>query len=664
MAHVYVAMQHQLQRRIALKVLSSDSCSDKGVMDRFLQEGLVVANLSHPNTVRVYDMGETPDGRLFIAMELLKGIGLGDRIGQGSISPAEALPIAKQVAGSLSEAHQNGIIHRDLKPDNIFITDLNITKVLDFGIAKIRSDNEQNEKRLTKAGTAPGTAQYMSPEQARGKDLDARSDLYSLGIVLYEMLCGRPPFDEPTFLATILMHVQSPPPPLPDAVPLPLRNYICNRLLAKDPNCRPDNAEVFIHELDELSRKLKLTKADAEIAENTEALLKAQEEIENLRSQLAKTKMELMISSDLAAIEDTQLPHVMPVPARAPVEPHAVGRASGGVSPGHVPPHGATPSRAGASTPGLPRQMPPTPSSSQLPRAAMPPRQGQPPVPPPALRHPSPQAPPQRQAHPQNQGAAPAHPQGRGSQPIHPQAQPVQGMPQHLMPSPQNVHPSAPRLQPPAPPQNRPYEDSHPGAYRNRALAEVEKEEQIVVPAPRLGGSTAMRPQDLAASEPQGREASHSSQAHPHVSRHDSALRYTSSVSAALSDESDDDINRLMRSAPRDSLGGRRKASTHAMAPQQVLMAYADPLIRKFGRERTKDALTIAQMVWNATIAGSGALRELRREVSDNKVIAGFVELMIGRKQDRFSDMQWTIENLHISFDAEGQLSIRFDTID
>ena len=119
-----------------------------------------------------------------------------------------------------------------------------------------------------------------------------------------------------------------------------------------------------------------------------------------------------------------------------------------------------------------------------------------------------------------------------------------------------------------------------------------------------------------------------------------------------------------MRSAPRDSLGGRRKASTHAMAPQQVLMAYADPLIRKFGRERTKDALTIAQMVWNATIAGSGALRELRREVSDNKVIAGFVELMIGRKQDRFSDMQWTIENLHISFDAEGQLSIRFDTID
>ena len=252
MAQVYVANQLKINRLVALKVLSSMFSMNPGVVRRFFREAQVVGQLSHPNTVNVFDMGETPDHRLFIAMELLKGEELSERIRRGVLTPAEALPIVRQVAGSLSEAHKLSIIHRDLKPDNIFITNHDMVKVLDFGIAKIKDNSEDGseERKLTKAGTAPGTPEYMSPEQARGKDLDARSDLYSLGIVLYEMLCGHPPFEESTFLATILMQVQSPPPPLPDTVPDILRDYIVQRLLAKDPNARPANAEIFIQEID------------------------------------------------------------------------------------------------------------------------------------------------------------------------------------------------------------------------------------------------------------------------------------------------------------------------------------------------------------------------------------------------------------------------------
>ena len=290
MAQVYVARQMNIDRRVAMKVLSPMFSMNPSVVMRFFREARVIAQLSHPNTVRLFDMGETPDKRLYMAMELLEGVELSERIRQGRMKAEEAIPIVRQVAGSLSEAHSKGIIHRDLKPDNIFLTKLNIVKVLDFGIAKLKQSEDEDERKLTKVGTAPGTPEYMSPEQARGKELDARSDIYSLGIVLYEMLAGHPPFEEDTFLATILMHVQSPPPPLPDDVPADLRNYVVNRLLAKDPNCRPDNADAFIAELDELEQKLNPSKEQALI--------------DDLRSQLAATKLELLRSCEHNIIEE------------------------------------------------------------------------------------------------------------------------------------------------------------------------------------------------------------------------------------------------------------------------------------------------------------------------------------------------------------------------
>ena len=185
-----------------------------------------------------------------------------------------------------------------------------------------------------------------------------------------------------------------------------------------------------------------------------------------------------------------------------------------------------------------------------------------------------------------------------------------------------------------------------------------------MVPPPRLGGSTAVRLQDLVSSE-QGREAAHSSQAHLHISRHDLASRSLSSLSAALPDETDDDDENLMRSAPRDSLGSRRKISTHAMPPEQVFMAYVRPLIEKVGTKKTEDALSLAQGIWNATITGANDLRKLRESVSNQKALASLVEMMIRRKINHFPDEQWLIDNLHMSsFDAAGRFSLRFDTIE
>ncbi|MBQ1267540.1 MAG: protein kinase, partial [Proteobacteria bacterium] len=320
MAHVYIALQSKLSRKVAFKVLSSTFATNVSVSKRFINEALIVAKLHHPHIVEVYDVGETEDHRPFMAMELLEGKGLGARIKEGPMTPAEAFPIVREVAESLAEAHAKGIIHRDLKPDNIFLTVKSGVKTLDFGIAKVlHGENDGTEEKLTRAGTAPGTPEYMSPEQARGQNLDARSDLYSLGIVLYEMLNGKPPFEEPTFLATILMQVQAPPPPLPDTVPAPLANYIINRLLAKDPNCRPSNAEEFIRELDELGQQLKIV-----VDSDGKTLMNALNEIELLRLQLAQTQQELQRSRDMACIDEADLegsqtqPQVSVVPVGAP----------------------------------------------------------------------------------------------------------------------------------------------------------------------------------------------------------------------------------------------------------------------------------------------------------------------------------------------------------
>ncbi len=207
MGVVYEAWDAQVERKCAIKLVRSDSTGDRKFLSRFRRELEITSQLRHPSTIRVFEHGQTDDGRPYMVMELLTGESLADRMERGPISEMEALQIARQVAESLSEAHEHGVFHRDLKPDNIFIETVGVSKVvkvLDFGIA-----GGVDATRLTQAGEVFGTPQYMSPEQCNGLPLDHRTDIYSLGCILYEMIEGRPPFSAETPMATMLKHVRA-----------------------------------------------------------------------------------------------------------------------------------------------------------------------------------------------------------------------------------------------------------------------------------------------------------------------------------------------------------------------------------------------------------------------------------------------------------------------
>ena len=210
MGVVYEAWDLQVERKVAIKLVRSDT-TDRKFLSRFRRELEITSKLRHPSTIRVFEHGETRDGRPYMVMELLTGQSLADRMEQGPIDEMEALQIARQVAESLSEAHEHGVFHRDLKPDNIFIETVGVSKVvkvLDFGIA-----GGVDATRLTQAGEVFGTPQYMSPEQCNGLPLDHRTDIYSLAAILYEMIEGRPPFSAETPMATMLKHVRAKVPP-------------------------------------------------------------------------------------------------------------------------------------------------------------------------------------------------------------------------------------------------------------------------------------------------------------------------------------------------------------------------------------------------------------------------------------------------------------------
>ncbi len=207
MGVVYEAYDEQVDRDVAIKVVRSECLSDRKFLTRFRREMEVTTRLRHPSTIRVFEHGEAEDGRPYMVMELLTGESMAERMEKGRIPEIEALQYARQIAESLSEAHENGIFHRDLKPDNIFIETVGVStvvKVLDFGIA-----GGIDATKLTRAGEVFGTPQYMSPEQCNGINLDHRTDIYSLGCILYEMLEGRPPFSAESPMATMLKHVKA-----------------------------------------------------------------------------------------------------------------------------------------------------------------------------------------------------------------------------------------------------------------------------------------------------------------------------------------------------------------------------------------------------------------------------------------------------------------------
>ncbi|MFW6053891.1 MAG: protein kinase domain-containing protein, partial [Persicimonas sp.] len=263
MGAVYRGMQLSINRQVAIKVLRTEFVDREIALELFFREAKVISEMTHPNIVRLIEFGQDKErDLLYLVMELVESSSLSDLLKEGRFKASFALEVAYQVCGALTEPHANDIIHRDLKPDNLLIgarSDGTLeTKVLDFGIARAL----QRNTRLTQTGMICGTPAYMAPEQSRDRKVDPRTDLYALGVMLYEMLAGRPPFMAQSSLQIMLKHIQEEPPSLREVLPagaLPEGiESLVYRLIAKDPAARPSSAREVRTQIEQLRSELDL----------------------------------------------------------------------------------------------------------------------------------------------------------------------------------------------------------------------------------------------------------------------------------------------------------------------------------------------------------------------------------------------------------------------
>ncbi len=259
MGRVYLGVQPQIGSRVAIKVLSEECAKDRGLVERFFTEARAVNVIRHESIVNVLDINQLPDGRPYIVMELLEGESLADMIRRGPIPLPTLQGYVAQVLHGLAAAHDKGIIHRDLKPDNVFITPSGRAKILDFGIAKLVPELGAVAEG-TRTGALIGTPFYMAPEQALARPVDARSDLYSVGIILYEAVTGRRPFTGSTLYELLKQHVELDPPP-PSSLRYDLApglEAVIRKAMAKSPSHRFQNAQEFAHALETSGQGLSL----------------------------------------------------------------------------------------------------------------------------------------------------------------------------------------------------------------------------------------------------------------------------------------------------------------------------------------------------------------------------------------------------------------------
>lgn len=262
MGAVYQGTHVDLDRPVAIKLLLPDFIADQDALERFRREARAAARLNHPNVADTYDYGSLADGGAYIVMELIDGETLRAHMdASGPLPFAEAINIARQMASGVEAAHRSGITHRDLKPSNIILTRDHdgrmLAKVVDFSVAKLK-EGTTSGAALTATGSLIGTPRYMAPEQCADNRADARSDIYSLGVILYEMIAGRAPFEGPTTTAIAIKHIQEPPAPVETLRPdtPELLSKLVMQALAKPPSERPQTAQEFIARLDEALAEL------------------------------------------------------------------------------------------------------------------------------------------------------------------------------------------------------------------------------------------------------------------------------------------------------------------------------------------------------------------------------------------------------------------------
>jgi len=360
MGAVYQARQVAMDRMVALKLILPEVVRSPAAAARFQREMRLSAKIEHANTIRVYDFGET-EGRLFLTMELLRGQTLTQVLEQaGRLELARIVRIGTQVTRALQAAHSEGVVHRDLKPDNVMLLEQygehDVVKVLDFGIAK---SLDEQESRMTAAGAVIGTPAYMSAEQAMGQPVDQRSDLYSLGIMLYEMAAGRVPFVAPQFTALLVAHATETPPPLQQLVPdtHPGLAALVDELLRKDPAARPQTAK--------------------DVEWRLEALVGGPA----MSSMMAAQASHAMVGAQGTLLGHGMTPTPMPMPAQTPMPtvpgrgPRAQGLPQAMQPHGMLPqgmPHGSPPQ--GMPPQGMPHGIPPqgTQPQGMQPHAVMP----------------------------------------------------------------------------------------------------------------------------------------------------------------------------------------------------------------------------------------------------------------------------------------------------
>ncbi len=259
MGAVYLAEHTHMRKRVALKLLHAEMSQDEEVLARFRREAEAAAHVEHPNVAAATDFGQTEDGAFFLVLEYVEGTSLRDALKGGALSPARALHVARQMAFALDRAHGAGIVHRDLKPENVMLVhkgdDPDFVKVLDFGIAKVEPHPQRDATQpLTRLGTILGTPEYMAPEQALGETVGPAADLYAVGVILYEVLTGKHPFDADDRMAVLSMHIVAPVPKMSDRnpmidVPPPIEDLV-RRLLEKDAKLRPTGARALVDAID------------------------------------------------------------------------------------------------------------------------------------------------------------------------------------------------------------------------------------------------------------------------------------------------------------------------------------------------------------------------------------------------------------------------------